>query len=70
MTTMPPRFTRLPLAALLLASALSACSSTKDELEYVERPAEQIYQEADTAMQDERFKTAARLFDEVERQHP
>jgi len=70
MTTMPPRFIRLPLAALLLSTALTACSSTKDELAYVERPAEQIYEEADTAMRDERFKTAARLFDEVERQHP
>ncbi|MFC5312218.1 outer membrane protein assembly factor BamD [Azospirillum rugosum] len=67
---MPSRLTRLPLAALLLASALSACSSTKDEDKYVERPAESIYREADAAMQEDRFKTAAKLYDEVERQHP
>lgn len=67
---MPPRLTRLPLVALLLGTALTACSSTKEELDYVERPAEQIYQEADAAMQEERFKTAAKLYDEVERQHP
>ncbi|CAO3373332.1 outer membrane protein assembly factor BamD [Azospirillum argentinense] len=67
---MPCRFSRLPLAALLLASALSACSSTKPEDQYVERPAEQIYQEADAAMREDRFKVAAKLYDEVERQHP
>jgi len=70
MTIMPRRLPRLPLAALLLASALSACSSTKPEDTYVERPAEKIYQEAEAAMRDDRFQTAAKLFDEVERQHP
>ncbi len=70
MTTMRSRLSRLPLAALFLASALTACSSTSDEPDYVERPAEQIYQEAEAAMRDERFRTAAKLFDEVERQHP
>jgi outer membrane protein assembly factor BamD len=67
---MLPRFPRLPLAALLLASAVTACSSTPEEPAYVERPAEQIYQEAEAAMKQERFKVAAQLFDEVERQHP
>ncbi|MGQ9365421.1 outer membrane protein assembly factor BamD [Azospirillum sp. ST 5-10] len=61
---------RTPLAAFLVALALAACSSTPDEPEYVERPAESIFQEAEAAMKDGRYQTAAQLFDEVERQHP
>ncbi|WP_207458288.1 outer membrane protein assembly factor BamD [Azospirillum sp. SYSU D00513] len=67
---MLPRFHRLPFAALLLASALAGCSSTPEAPAYVERPAEQIYKEADAAMKDGRYRVAAQLFDEVERQHP
>ncbi|CAK0757393.1 Outer membrane protein assembly factor BamD [uncultured Gammaproteobacteria bacterium] len=52
----------------LIALALVACSS--DEVAYVEKPAEQLYNEASAAMEDKDFKEAARLFDEVERQHP
>ncbi len=48
---------------------LAACSSN-DELPYVERPAEQIYTEASTALEADDYDLAAQLFDEVERQHP
>jgi outer membrane protein assembly factor BamD len=48
---------------------LAACAST-EETPYVERPVEAIYSEATAAMDAENYKTAARLFDEVERQHP
>jgi outer membrane protein assembly factor BamD len=58
------------LVAPLLAFGLSACSSDKDELPYVERPPEKIYDEAAKAMDDKNYKQAAKLFDEVERQHP
>lgn len=58
------------VAAPLLALGLSACSSTKDEVAYVERPPEQIYGEAAAAMEEKEYKKAAKLFDEVERQHP
>jgi len=62
-----PRFRNL-LAALALA-AIAGCSSA-DETPYVDRPVEQIYNEAyDAALKGE-FKKAAPLFDEVERQHP
>jgi len=54
----------------LLALGLGACSSTEDEAPYVERPPEQIYAEAAKAMEGEEYKQAAKLFDEVERQHP
>lgn len=56
----------LPVACLLL----SACAGTPDEVPYVERPVEQIYNEAANALDSERHLLAAALFDEVERQHP
>src|SRR3546814_18223777 len=47
----------------------AGCSST-DETPYVDRPVEQIYNEAYEAALKGQFKKAAPLFDEVERQHP
>ena len=55
--------------ALALPLALSACGGD-EEPEYVERPPEELYSDAFDAMQAEEYVTAARLFDEVERQHP
>ncbi len=49
--------------------ALTACSST-DEKEYVERPVEELYNEAVDATVTGEYKKAADLFLEVERQHP
>lgn len=57
------------LAALSVVLLLTACSGD-DEPEYVERPVEELYNSAMSAMLDNKFKDAARLFDEVERQHP
>jgi outer membrane protein assembly factor BamD len=57
------------LAALGLVVMLAACSSD-DEAEYVERPVEELYNSAMNALVANEFKEAARLFDEVERQHP
>ncbi len=68
MTRFSPALIRL-VAAPLLGLGLAACAST-EEAPYVERPVETIYSEAATAMDEERYKEAARLFDEVERQHP
>jgi outer membrane protein assembly factor BamD len=59
---------RLALAAALLGCA--ACSSSDKEDTYVERPVEQIYNSAVDALTEERYATAAREFDEVDRQHP
>jgi len=68
MTRLSPALIRL-VAAPCLALTLVACAST-EEAPYVERPVETIYSEAAAAMDQERYKEAARLFDEVERQHP
>ncbi len=58
-------------AALGLAGslALGACGGD-EELEYIERPPEDIYGEAVTELEAGNESTAAELFDEVERQHP
>jgi len=54
--------------AVLLGLALAACGS--DRPQYVEKPVEELYNGAMNAMQAEDYEEAARLFDEVERQHP
>jgi outer membrane protein assembly factor BamD len=57
------------LPAVMLAFVLGACSSD-DGPEYVERPVEELYNEAMSTLRTGEYKEAARLFDEVERQHP
>ena len=72
---MPPvlPFTRrrspLALVVPVLAVALAGCSSD-EEVPYAERPAEDIYGEAVSALGEHDYRQAARLYDEVERQHP
>jgi outer membrane protein assembly factor BamD len=64
----------LPIVlAALAAVALGACGSSakkKQKFAYVERPVEQIYQDAARAMERKRYDDAVELFGEVERQHP
>ena len=55
-------------AAFLFAVALGACGDKKDD--YVERPVEQIYNQATDLLIDQKYQLAAKQFDEVERQHP
>ncbi|HEX9702468.1 MAG TPA: outer membrane protein assembly factor BamD [Rhodospirillales bacterium] len=57
----------LVLAGLLILT-LGACTEKKKE--YVERPVEDLYNEAMDAMTSRRYGDAAERFDEVERQHP
>ncbi|MCB1832837.1 MAG: outer membrane protein assembly factor BamD [Geminicoccaceae bacterium] len=49
---------------------LAGCAATDDETEYVERPAEELYAEAQALLDEKDYKAAARAFEEVERQHP
>ncbi|MGB8274941.1 MAG: outer membrane protein assembly factor BamD [Alphaproteobacteria bacterium] len=56
---------------LVAALSLAACSSTKkDDLAIEEKPVEQLYNDAMDALMDEDYDRAAKLFDEVDRQHP
>jgi outer membrane protein assembly factor BamD len=73
---------RIPLIAglLLAGSLLSGCSWIDDltgggaaddkDAQYVERPVEQIYDDAWKRIDDRDWQEAAKQFDEVERQHP
>jgi len=60
----------LPALALsaALAAGLGACSEKKPE--YVERPVEELYNEAMDLIDNNEYYKAAQLFDEVDRQHP
>jgi outer membrane protein assembly factor BamD len=58
-----------PLALALCFIGLIACSEA-DEKPYVEQPVEELYNDAMNALQQKDYGEAARLFDEVERQHP
>jgi outer membrane protein assembly factor BamD len=55
--------------ALVLAVALTACSSSKEDT-YVEAPVENLYNGAMDALMADDSRAAIKLFDEVERQHP
>lgn len=61
------RFFAPMLAASLL---IAACDSSDEAIPYIERPPEQIYNEAYDTLLDGDNITAKQLFDEVERQHP
>lgn len=60
---------RRVLPILGLALSLAACGSTPKE-EFVERPVEQLYNQATDSLVDAKYVEAAKGFDEVERQHP
>lgn len=62
------RFARA-IAVTLPLLAVTACASS-DETEYVERPVEELYNEAMNLLQEEEYTKSAAAFDEVERQHP
>ena len=63
-----------PLAALIGLSLLTTACATgrggKKDLAYVARDVNSLYTAAKTRLDQHRYKEAALLFDEVERQHP
>jgi outer membrane protein assembly factor BamD len=59
------------LTVCAVCGVLSACGANDPEIaEYIERPVEQIYNEAFDELERGNFINAALQFDEVERQHP
>lgn len=66
-----PKSLLLLSAALLLPGGCSLFDGARNEnLAYVERPVEQLYNTASDALQNNRYDQAVQLYDEVERQHP
>ena len=57
------------IAALVAVLVLAGCSGDADE-EYVERPVEELYNEAQDLLEEGDARGAGRAFEEVERQHP
>jgi len=57
------------LCVIALATLLSACTDDHQP-DYVERNVDEIYNTAVDRLEQEEFIDAAKLFDEVERQHP
>lgn len=61
---------RRVFAVFLAGMILYGCGSTSDEQEYVERPVEELYNEAMDALAERDFGVAVSLFEETEQQHP
>ncbi|MCC5995241.1 MAG: outer membrane protein assembly factor BamD [Oceanicaulis sp.] len=65
---------KLALRLIALAAAalvLTSCAGReRNQLAYVERPVEQLYNEGFRQLERRNFDRAAAFFDEVERQHP
>ncbi len=64
----PGLFLFLPFVALVLTACQNARRS--DQIAYVERPVEQLYQRATDELDKRDFADAIVMFNEVERQHP
>jgi outer membrane protein assembly factor BamD len=60
----------LVAAALILPAAGCASNKLKDDTSYVARDVNTLYSLAKRSLDQRRYIIAARLFDEVERQHP
>ena len=72
---MTPRKIQLTraLALALLASGATACAGGvrgREDVQYVEEPASQLYNRGADALDVGRYPRALRFFEEVERQHP
>jgi len=57
------------VSAVLLVLALAACGDDEGPV-YIEQPVEQLYNRALNELYLKNYEESARLFDEVERQHP
>jgi outer membrane protein assembly factor BamD len=64
------RVRRAVLAFAALALVATGCAGGDDEEEYVERPVDELYNQALDQLQDGNPRQAAQDFEEVERQHP
>lgn len=69
--TKSPKSLLLVTAALFLPAGCSMLDGARNErLAYVERPVEQLYNDAYDQLANRSYQNAVLMFDEVERQHP
>lgn len=61
---------RFALPSFLLAVAVACAGCETDKEKYVEKPVGELYNKAFDDLEDGDYKKSAKLFDEVERQHP
>jgi outer membrane protein assembly factor BamD len=64
------RYLAKALAAAIVVAFVGACSSDDDKDGYVEGSVDTLYNSAMDLILSERYDQAAKLFDEVDRQHP
>ena len=58
------------LAVLLLVGMVFGCSASDNKAEFIDESVEFLYNKAMDSAASGKYRTAAPLFDEVERQHP
>lgn len=58
------------LVLLMIAVGAAACSRKPKDRKYVEASVERLYNDAFKSLERKRYRLAAVMFDEVERQHP
>lgn len=62
---------RRPAAVLAVVAVMAAgCSGSGDKEEFVDRPVDELYNEAQDLLESGNPRGAAKAFEEVERQHP
>lgn len=64
------RRVRIRSAALALVAVLAVAGCSSSDTPYIERPVDQLYNQAVNSLEAGEYRTAAQQFDEVERQHP
>ena len=60
----------LPVIPLALAAVMAACSSKDEKPNYVQGSVDTLYNKAMDQLLAQNYKESAKLFDEVDRQHP
>lgn len=63
------KYLRLTVIASMVL-IIAGCAGDEEEVEYIERPVEELYNEAMDYLGSRDLKRAALAFDEVDRQHP
>jgi outer membrane protein assembly factor BamD len=64
------RWFQIAAVAVVVAVAVAGCGTNRNDVAYVERPVEELYNQAMDNLVAGQYSAAAENFDEVERQHP